>query len=192
MMNETTRGSSGVAKAGLTLGIIGTSLAGLLWANGGNGGRGILGGGNTYNNNPRDVDHYCQSFDGRIGELESALAQETAERYADQVGIEVYKAGVQSYNKLDEKINSNLEKLYSFVIDLDKRTALNAQALSYENQITNNKIDCCCDKANMQMSFNKQIAELSDAAIISYVNSTFLPGKLVLPATSICPAVVTK
>lgn len=43
MMNETTRGSSGVAKAGLTLGIIGTSLAGLLWANG-NGGRGILGG----------------------------------------------------------------------------------------------------------------------------------------------------
>ena len=34
---DETRGSSGVAKAGLTLGIIGTSLAGLLWANGKNG-----------------------------------------------------------------------------------------------------------------------------------------------------------
>lgn len=187
-MYEETRKSSGVAKAGLTLGIIGTSLAGLLWANGngyGNG-RGILGG------NVRDVDHFCQSFDGKISELQSQLAQVNAERYADLVGIEIYKANVQNYNKLDEKINNNLEKMYGFMIDLDKKTALNTQALGYENQITNAKIDCCCDKANMQMAFNKQISELSDAAIISYVNSNFLPGRLYLPATSITPPVVTQ
>ena len=82
--------------------------------------------------------------------------------------------------------------MYGFMIDLDKRTALNAQALEYENRITNNKIDCCQEKVNMQMAFNKQLNELSDAAIISYVNSTFIPGKLVLPASSICPPVVTK
>ena len=183
---DETRGSSGGAKAGLTLGIIGTSLAGLLWANGKNG-TGLF----NFNGG-RDVDHYCQSFEGRIGELESALAQQSAERYADKVGIEVYKAGVQSYNKLDERITTNLEKMYGFMIDLDKRTALNTQALEYENRITNNKIDCCQDKVNMQMAFNKQLNELSDAAIISYVNSTFIPGKLVLPASSICPPVVTK
>ena len=185
---DETKGSSGVAKAGLALGIVGTSLAGLLWANGRNGnGLGLFG-----NNSCRDVDHYCQSFDGRISELESALAQQSAERYADQVGIEVYKAGVQNYNKLNERITTNLEKMYGFMIDLDKRTALNAQALEYENRITNNKIDCCQEKVDMQMAFNKQLNELSDAAIISYVNSTFLPGKLVLPATSICPPFVTK
>lgn len=82
--------------------------------------------------------------------------------------------------------------MYGFMIDLDKRTALNTQALEYENRITNNKIDCCQDKVNMQMAFNKQLNELSDAAIISYVNSTFIPGKLVLPTSSICPSVVTK
>lgn len=182
--------ASGVAKGGLTTGIIGTSLAGLLWAGANGGGNGLLGG--LFGNNCRDVNHYCQSFEGRIGQLEAALAQVTAEKYADDVGVEVYKAGVANYKELDNKINTNLEKLYGFVIDLDKRTALNAQALHYENIITNNKIDCCCDKANMRIDFNKQFSEMADAAIISYMNSTFIPGKLVLPATSICPPVVTQ
>lgn len=184
--------SSGVARAGLATGIVGTSLAGLLWAgaNGGNPLGNLFGFGNPNCN--RDVNHYCQSFEGRIGQLEAALAQVSAEKYADTVGTEVYKAGVANYKELDEKINTNLEKLYGFVIDLDKRTALNAQALHYENIITNNKIDCCCDKANMKIDYNKQFSELADAAIISYMNSTFIPGKLVLPASSICPPVVTQ
>ena len=80
-----------------------------------------------------------------------------------------------------------MDKVYSFVIDLDKRTALNAQGLAYENQLTNQKIDCCCDKANMQMAFNRQLAEIADANIMSYVNGTFVPGKLVMPIASICP-----
>jgi hypothetical protein len=191
MYEEKTK-ASGVAKGGLTTGIIGTSLAGLLWAgaSGMGNGNGLLGG--LFGNGGRDVNHYCQSFEGRIGQLEAALAQVTAEKYADDVGVEVYKAGVANYKELDNKINTNLEKLYGFVIDLDKRTALNTQALHYENIITNNKIDCCCDKANMKIDFNKQFSELADAAIISYVNSTFIPGKLVLPASSICPPVVTQ
>lgn len=84
-----------------------------------------------------------------------------------------------------------MEKLYGFVIDLDKRTALNAQGLAYENQLTNAKIDCCCDKAAMQTAFNRQLSELADASIISYVNSNFLPGTLKLPITSICPEPAT-
>jgi hypothetical protein len=53
--------------------------------------------------------------------------------------------------------------------------------------ILNNKIDCCCEKAAMQAGFDKQLGEISDASIISYVNSTFIPGTLKLPITSICP-----
>ena len=190
MYEEKTK-ASGVAKGGLTTGIIGTSLAGLLWAGANGGGNGLLG--NLFGNGGgRDVNHYCQSFDGKIAELEAALATVASEKYADMVGTEVYKAGVANYKELDNKINTNLEKLYGFVIDLDKRTALNAQALHYENIITNNKIDCCCEKANMKIDYNKQFAELADAAIIGYVNNTFIPGKLVLPATSICPPVVTQ
>lgn len=170
--------SNGKANAGLTTGIIGTSLAGLLWANGG-AGNGILGGlfGNRGNG-------YAQSFEGKIGELQSEIAYLRGESYSDKVANEVYKA-------LDNKITANLEKLYTFVIDLDKRTALNAQGLMYENQLTNNKIDCCCDKMNIKFDYENRLRDLADASIISYVNATFLPGTLKLPITSICPQPAT-
>ena len=178
--------SNGKANAGLALGIIGTALGAANWSGAGWGVNPLSRGAMV-----RDTDHHCQSFDGKISELESMIAQLTAEKYADQIGIDVYRAGVQNYKELDNKITANLEKLYGFVIDLDKKTALNTQALHYENVITNNKIDCCCDKANMQMAFNRQLSELADASILSYVNATFLPGTLKLPMTSICPRPIT-
>lgn len=168
--------TNGKANAGLTTGIIGTSLAGLLWANGAgsNGGNGILGGlfGNRGN--------YTQSYEGKIGQLESEIAFLRGENYSDKVANEVYRA-------LETKIDTNLEKLYGFVIDLDKRTALNAQGLMYENQLTNNKIDCCCDKMNIKFEYENRLRDIADANIINYVNATFVPGKLVMPITSICP-----
>lgn len=174
MADEMHYASRGVANAGLATGIIGTALGVMNW-----GGLGGLFG-------ARDVGYggYHQSFEGKVASLESEIAMLQAEKYSDNVSKEVYIA-------LDKKISENLEKLYSFVIDLDKRTALNAQGLMYENQITNNKIDCCCDKAAMQTAFNKQLGDLADAAIISYVNSNFINGVLKLPITSICPQPTT-
>ena len=168
--------SNGKANAGLATGIIGTSLAGLLWANGaGGGGNGLLGG---LFGGQRGT--YYQSYDGKISQLESEIAFLRSENYADKVANEVYRS-------LDNRMRENMEKVYNFVIDLDKRTALNAQGLFYENQLTNHKIDCCCDKANMRIDFNRHLSELADANIIGYVNATFVPGKLVMPITSICP-----
>ena len=167
--------SNGKANAGLTTGIIGTSLAGLLWANGGSGNGllgGLFGGGNNRG--------YVQSTEGKIGQLEAEIAFLRSENYSDKVANEVYKA-------LDEKINANMKELYGFVIDLDKRTALNAQGLQYENIITNNKIDCCCDKMNIKFEYENRLRDLADAAIMTYVNATFLPGTLKLPITSVCP-----
>jgi hypothetical protein len=171
--------SNGKANAGLTTGIIGTSLAGLLWANGANGGNGLLGG--LFGGGNRN---YVQTPEGKIGQLESEIAFLRSENYADKVANEVYKA-------LDEKISANMKEVYGFVIDLDKRTALNAQGLAYENQITNNKIDCCCDKMNIQFAYENKLRDLADAAIMTYVNSNFLPGTLKLPITSICPQPAT-
>ena len=162
--------SNGKANAGLTTGIIGTSLAGLLTL-GGMGGIGNIFG---------RPSGYVQTPEGKIGQLESEIAFLRSENYADKVGNEVYKA-------LDAKISANLEKLYGFVIDLDKRTALNAQSLAYENQITNNKIECCEDKVNVKFFYENKLRDLADANIVSYVNAHFVPGKLVMPITSICP-----
>jgi hypothetical protein len=178
-------GSSGVAKAGLTLGIIGTSLAAL---NGGVGnGTGLLGG--LFNGN-------CAGKDSEIAELRSA-------RYTDQVGIELYREIIAQAKEEDAKIRALQKDTFDFIIDLDKKTALNEQAQrlnreydtmarDYMFTILNNKLDCCCDKVNAQMAYNRELGELADASILSFVNSNFVPGSLIMPASSICPPVVTQ
>lgn len=166
--------SNGKADAALATGIVGTSLAGLLTLGGMNNGGGIFSG---LFGRPTG---YVQSPEGKIAQLESEIAFLRSENYADKVSNEVYKA-------LDAKISANLEKLYGFVIDIDKRTALNAQGLAYENQITNNKIDCVEEKVNTKFFYENRLRDLADANIITYVNATFVPGKLVMPIGSICP-----
>lgn len=162
-------GSSGVAKAGLTLGIIGTSLAAL---NNGNGGDGILGG----------------IFGGNGVTKNMQIAQLTAEKYSDNKYLDLYTKLVAQGNDVDAKFYNLQTQLCSAFSDLDKRTALNEQAQrlnreydatvrDYMMTIVNNKIDCCCEKMIMQADYEKQISELADAAILSYVNSTFIPGK---------------
>lgn len=169
--------SKGVAGTALGIGI---GALGLSVLNGGL--NGVLG--NWGGTAQRSGNMYAQTYEGKISQLESEIAYLNAENYADKVGIDVYRT-------LDNKIQANLEKLYNFVIDLDKRTALNAQGLKYENIITNNKIDCCCDKMNIQFAYENRLRDLADASIISYVNSTFIPGVMKLPITSICPQPAT-
>ena len=181
--------ASGVAKAGLTLGIIGTSLAGLLAANNGGGfGLGNWGGLFGGNNNVAEAEQ------SRIAELESKIAELKAMRYTDLVGIDLYKNIVAVAKEEDAKINSVQEKLFGYVIDLDKRTALNEQAQrlnreydtmsrDYQFALMDSKVnrlhdqlECCCEKQTMVSNFNQQINELADASIISYINSNFIPG----------------
>jgi hypothetical protein len=180
-------GSSGVAKAGLTLGIIGTGLAAL--GNSGNGG--ILG--NLFGGN------HCAD---EVSALESQIAELKSMRYTDYVGMDLYKNIINTQKEEDKKISDLQGTLFAYIIDIDKRTALNDQAAKLNREydtaardymftILNNKIDCCCEKAAMQAAFDKQLAELSDASIIAYANSTFIPGTLKLPITSICPQPAT-
>jgi hypothetical protein len=180
--------SSGVAKAGLTLGIIGTGLAAL--GMNGNGLGSILNGNTTR----------AEAEQSRISELESVIAELKSARYTDAVGMDLYKNIVAVSKEDDAKISALQSQLFGFVIDLDKRTALNAQAAelnraydnmarNYEMTILNNKIDCCCEKANMKVDFNKQLGEITDCSILGYVNSNFIPGTLYLPAASITPPV---
>ena len=180
MEYETQRKSSGVAKAGLTLGIIGTSLA-VLGANG----NGFL------------------NFGGRTSEKDAEIAELKSMRYTDQIGIDLYKSMVEKSNAEDAKISALLDEVIRYVIDLEKRTVLNEQATKLQREydilardaqfaLLTNKVECLNEKQTMIANFNKQLNELSDAAIIIYVNSTFYPAKMVIPASSICPSVVTQ
>jgi hypothetical protein len=170
-------GSSGVAKAGLTLGIIGTGLAAL-------GGSGVLGG----------------ILGGNNKNLQSEVDILTAGKYTDDKFFDAYERLVAAKADSDARTAAVQAQLYGAVLELDKRTALNEQAQilnreydstvrDYMMTIINNKIDCCCEKMTMQAAYEKQISELSDASIISYVNSNFLSGVLKLPASNISPNV---
>ena len=92
-------GSSGIAKAGLTLGIIGTGLAVL--ENGGFG-NGLFGTGK------------------KASELEAQLAELKAMRYTDGIGIDLYKNIVATANAEDAKIAAVQTQLYDWIIKLDK------------------------------------------------------------------------
>ena len=195
--------NTGVSKAGLTLGIIGTSLAGLLAANNGGVGNWGLGGGLFGGNNVAEAEQ------SRIAQLESQVAELKSMRYTDLVGIDLYKNIVAVAKEEDAKINDVQTKLFGYVIDLDKRTALNEQAQRLNREYDtmardyqfalmdskvnrlSDKLDCCCEKQVMITNFNQQLNELADASIISYINSSFIPGVLRVPASAICPTVVT-
>lgn len=104
-----------------------------------------------------------------ISALESKIAKLEAERYTDGVGIDLYKEIVAKSNAEDEKIQSNYNELARAIAALDKQVAVDKQATVDNFAFLNNKIDT-----------TKQ-------EVLGYVNATFVPGKLVMPLSSICP-----
>ena len=89
-------------QVGLTLGIIGTSLA-VLGANG----NGFL------------------NFGGRASEKDAEIAELKSMRYTDQIGIDLYKSIVEKSNVEDAKISALHDEVIRYVIDLEKRTGWN-------------------------------------------------------------------
>jgi hypothetical protein len=186
----------GQAIAGLTLGIIGTAL-GLGAGNGcwnilGNGNGGFFGG----------CGNRAEAEQSRIAAMGSEIAELRSQRYTDYVGMDLYKNIVAFSNAEDAKIRDLQKEVTAYVIDLDKRVALNEQAMILNRQydqlardagfkLLEQKLDCCCDKANIKIDNNAQLTALADQSILSYINATFLPGTLKLPITSICPEPAT-
>ena len=110
----TTEESSGVAKAGLTTGIVGTALAGLLALGNSNGG-GLLGGLFGGNNNTAlqaAGTMYTDQLQAKISEL-------NAEKYSDKVALEVYKAA----RAQDALLTAKFESLASEIADAKVREA---------------------------------------------------------------------
>ena len=101
--------------------------------------------------------------------LETKIAKLESERYTDSVGIELYKEIVAKSNAEDAKINANYKELAQYIAQLDKQIAVDKQATLDNFAFLNNEI--CNTKKE----------------IMCYVNATFVPGKLVMPLSNICP-----
>lgn len=170
--------ASGTAKAGLTTGIIGTSLGALnLLANGG----GILGG-LTGNNgtvvNPHNcmpmcsddhlVNRYENAQQARIAELESQIALRDANTFTDQKILEVYKDYNARFNEIEKQIAAQHVQ--------NQRTADSFQ-LTTERMEAMKKELCCC------INNERQERQCADNSIVNYVNATFYP-KMVADVTT--------
>lgn len=195
--------SKGVAGAGLGLGIAGTALGVL------NSG-GMLG--SLFNNgcNPGWNNHNCgcgcsvnaglfaaesnRCVDDtrRISALEADLARERSERYADSVATAVYREAVSMSNAKDEKINANYKELAQAVAALDKDAAVNKEHIACLQDGVAREFRAVREEFASAIALESERRSCGDQNLYSYVNATFVPGKLVMPKEAICPPVMER
>ena len=139
--------SSGVAKAGLTTGVIGTSLGALNLL--GNGGMGVLGG--LLGGNPAMGAMGCtrelMEKDLKISELSTDVKFRDSVIYANQKSIDLYKY-------IDGQINGINAQL--------AQQAVQNQATKDSFQLLNERL--CCEQKERKCS---------DATLVNYMNATF-------------------
>lgn len=181
--------SKGVAGSGLGLGIAGTAL-GLLNANGGGGLLGgLLGGG--WNNQAAQMANAAGM--NALAEKDSIIAQLKSEKYADQVGIQVYQQSATDNRNLRENI------LGDWVKPLAQEAAANRERIAVletqvqcdrekavlREQILTQKIDCASREAA------HGIANVG-AGLASLRHTVDSLTRTIIPHSSICPPVMPR
>lgn len=167
--------SKGVANAGLTTGIIGTSL-GALNAMGGAGGLlgGLFGGGCNGAWNMAGcsenvlVNRYELGQAQEIESLKSQLALRDANTFTDQKMLEMYRY-----------IDGKLGEINGVLCG----QAVQNQATKDSFQLMQERLECC--KREMGEALCREIGDrkCADNAIVNYVNATFYP-KMVADVTT--------
>lgn len=164
--------SKGVANAGLTTGIIGTSLGALNAL--GNGGMGLLGGllgggcGNMACSENMLVNRYELGQAKEIESLKSQIALRDANTYSDQKLLEMYRY-------IDGKLNEINGVLCG--------QAVQNQATKDSFQLMQERLECCKNDLNDAICREASDRKCSDNAIVNYVNATFYP-KMVADVTT--------
>lgn len=181
---ELERRSSGVAKAGLTTGIIGTSLGtlGVLGA-GANGIGNLLFG---RNNQPVVVmdngrypaggccseDHYVNRYElelqQKIAEKDSQIALRDANTYNDQKSLEMYKYVDGRFREFEQAFAAQ---------------AVNNQKTADDVMRVQANLDCCCKELRDKICDERRERKCNDNLIVTYANATFY-SKLIADITA--------
>ena len=149
--------SSGVAKAGLTTGVIGTSLGALNLL--GNGGMGVLGGllGGNPAMNAMGCTRELMEKDLKISELNTEVKLRDSTIYTDQKSLDLYRY-------IDGQIASINAQIAA--------QAVQNQATKDSFQLLNERL--CCEQKERRCA---------DTSIVNYANATFYP-KMVADVTT--------
>lgn len=179
--------SSGVAKGGLTTGIIGTSLGALnslalmgagIGTVAGLGGIGraaqpvVIADVNGCNNGyPAggccSDDHYVNRYElglqQKIAEKDAQIALRDANTYNDQKSLEMYKY-------IDGELRSIRAEL--------ARQAVINQKTEDSFALAKQDLDCCCQRMEDKLCCERRERQCADDQIINYTNATFYPKQV--------------
>lgn len=177
-------GTKGISIAGLATSITALLGGGLLNMLTGGGNKGPS---NCHSHGDHGYDRYVTQKESQymqeIDALESSIAQLKAERYTDYAVINqaqkefenqktFYDAFIQMGNgltKLDQQFNCLNEKL------------------ALKEQMTQMQFDCLKKEFGGAIALEAERRCCGDQNLYGYTNATFVPGKLIMPADSICP-----
>lgn len=166
--------SSGVAKAGLTTGIIGTSLGALNMLNNGGGLLGGLVGNNRAAatawafeggccSDDRLVNRYELGQQQKISELETQIALRDANIFTDQKSLEMYQYVDGRLREIERQICLQ---------------AVENQKTVDSFQLVNERLQCCCNNLTNQLQAETNARMCSDNTIVNYANATFYPKQV--------------
>jgi hypothetical protein len=180
---ELERRSSGVAKAGLTTGIIGTALGtmGILGAGAGALTRGSYGvpvtaatmaEGGGYLSGCCSEDHFVNRYEmaaeNKIAALESEIALKDANTATDAKMLEMYKYIDGQINSINGVLNAQ---------------AVQNQATKDSFQMLQDRIQCCSNDLNERINNEAHERRCNDNTLVTYMNATFYP-KMVANVTT--------
>lgn len=163
-------GTKGISIAGLVTGItalVGNGLLSFL-TDGKNGNCGNRGG---------------HGRDNQIDALESELAQLKAERYTDYAVIgqaQKELANQKTFYDAFIQMGNGLTKL-------DEQFKCLNEKLALKDQMTKMELDAVKKEFCGAIALEAERRSCGDQSIYGYTNATFVPGKLIMPADSICP-----
>lgn len=141
----------------------------------------------------------------QINEKDSIISKLRSEKYTDNHILEAYRETVNLFKAEDEKISSIVKDVTSSFIETGKELAvLNTKVQCLEERLTtmnastNERLgyeikgvyrDIHSTKKELEgaIALESERRCCGDKNLFEYVNGTFVPGKLIMPSSSVCP-----
>lgn len=135
---------------------------------------------------------------GEISRLESG-------KYADQNIIAAYRDVVARFKESDDRILAVQKEDWMARVENEKAAArmeariqcleerlksqyeFTDQKIGYEVKALHGAVHAAKDELRGAIALEAERRECGDKSLYAYVNATFVPGKMIMPASSVCP-----
>ena len=135
-----------------------------------------------------------------IAEKDAIIAQLKSEKYTDQQIASVYKANRDEKDALgDRLLEKYINPMAQEISNMRVREAETTAAVNCLSQSTSQRFDavykeieCAKKECGAAIALEGERRINGDNSIMCYVQGNYVPGKLVMPADSICPEVMRR